>query len=279
MKQFFLTSCTFFLLLIFNSCKTEVAEVPNTNIDTIEKPISNQNEPITEESAPENPKLNNYKWLLISGNLGLYESTVMIDLKIQDGIVTGRYFYARHQKFLNLDGTIDKNGTIKLKESYKGKTTGYFNLSTQKSEWKGTWSAKKDFSDPQNFKGKIVEAIEEASYTPKFERFKNDHTISVYNSEIQDGEQYDVTDDLMVNRISPTMITFYYHVTGVNGHIGSIEGVAHKNDNGIWIFKGEDNCTLTLEISDKEAIIEEDQCQYYRGARAYFDNTMKRVKS
>ena len=219
-----------------------------------------------------------YKWVLISGVMGLYQSTVMIDLKISNGNVTGKYFYARHQKYLDLNGTVGKDGMIKLKESYKGKTTGFLNFTNIDGKIKGSWCAKEDFKDPQEFNGNEITTINDSDYAPKFERFAYEHTTVIYNGEDVEPDEIAVTDDLMVNYISPDLITFYYHVTGANGHIGSIEGLASKSKDGIWIFKGEDECILTLKIDAKKAYIDEDNCNYYRGFRAYFENTLDRVK-
>ena len=111
MRFLLLTSMSLiFSLFALNSCSS-----PGSSGIKIDAPIKGAIE--SENDNKKNIKTPS-SWHLIEGVMGLYASTVIMELNIGNSIVKGRYFYAKHQKYIDLNGTIDKSGEINLTETY-----------------------------------------------------------------------------------------------------------------------------------------------------------------
>lgn len=276
MKTSILTSIKLVICFaLLNSC--ELTDQQKQDVKTV---ISELPEPatkkISDEIAPKEEEEIESTWFLIQGVMGIYSSNIVMELNIADGEVRGRYFYARHQKYLTLNGTIDKSGEVQLTESYKGKPTGYLNF-VLADEIKGTWKATPDSDDIQKIEAAQITSISKENYKPTFSAYEYDHITSIYNGPDIPADDIDVTDRLTFNTLSDSLATFYYGITGANGHTGSIGGVATKIDN-MWVYKDGGECTLTIKFDGKHANINEEDCGYYRGARAYFEGTLDQVK-
>ncbi|MCH2231096.1 MAG: hypothetical protein MK105_12195 [Crocinitomicaceae bacterium] len=257
-----------FSLFALNSCSS-----PGSSGIKIDAPIKGAIE--SENDNKKNIKTPS-SWHLIEGVMGLYASTVIMELNIGNSIVKGRYFYAKHQKYIDLNGTIDKSGEINLTETYQGKKTGFINFVLE-DKIKGTWKATPDSRESQIFEGTKVTSLVKEEFKPVFSAFEYTHITRIYKGPNDEPDEYDVTGRLTFNTISNSMASFHLSVNGANGHSGSIEGIAHKAE-GIWTFYGENECKLTIQIVENKAIIDEDTCNYYHGNRAYFQGTLEQVK-
>ncbi len=265
-----LKSLSLLLLCLFAliACKTEIKpeEKPEDDIA-----------PIAEESVPpsslEEPE--EIIWGLYEGKLGLYESQVVLALEIQGEAVSGNYFYAKHQKTLSLEGTYDpSSGMVKATESYKGKTTGYLEFKLSHGEIEGRWMKQKDAQEKEDFTATLIDLSEE-DYSAKHGRYKDVHKITLFSGE--DDYEEEVTDVLTISEVGGGFFSFYYSVIGANAHIGSVEGFAkRKGDTGI--FRDLESCELTFTFSGNTVEVHETgDCQYYRGARAYFEGVLSKV--
>jgi hypothetical protein len=210
------------------------------------------------------------------GTLGLYEQQIVMELVITGEKVSGSYFYAKHQKLIQLDGTFDPaKQRVQATESYKGKTTGYLDFYVEKGELTGKWMKKAGAKDQEDFSARMV-SIAKEDYAPKFEEYDNPHEVMVYNGSEEGEEMMDANNVLKLTKIGKGYFTFYYSVVGANAHMGTVEGLG-ETQNGVGFFEGEEECRLEFKFGNKTVEVEEAQpCDYYRGARAYFDGKLTR---
>ena len=264
---------SFFALTIFiHSC----GETPEETVDKMEIVQQEVTEP-QEDVVSEEPAIQEETvWGVYEGNLGFYEQHVIMELSITGEKVTGNYFYAKHQKPLELKGIFNsETNTIIATESYRGKTTGYLEFTISKGEIDGKWMKKKDAKEQEVFKANLV-AIDKDEYTSVRNRYEETHEIMFYNGTDDDIE--DVTNVLTINKIGDKFFSFYYSVIGANVHVGNVEGFGEIRKDGIGVFSGEDDCILEFTFSKNKVEVHETNCQYYRGARAYFDGILTKVK-
>ncbi|MGB0915330.1 MAG: hypothetical protein ACPGVI_04615 [Crocinitomicaceae bacterium] len=276
MKRSILTSAfTLIGLFLISSCSS--SDTTDQSIETVVKELDEMNpQQIDKNEGLDAVEKIDSSWFLFEGRMGQYESNIVMELNIANGAVSGRYYYARHQKYLTLNGTIDKSGEVELTESYKGEKTGYLNF-VLTEDIKGTWKATPDSDDLQKFEANQITTVSKENYKPTFSAYEYDHITRIYNGPDLPSDDVDVTDRMTFNTISDSLAAFYYNVVGANGHLGSINGLA-KNIDGIWTFKDDGECTLTIKFDGKQANINEEDCGYYRGARAYFEGTLDQVK-
>lgn len=218
-------------------------------------------------------------WMVYEGTIGMYESHVVAYLHYDESnAVSGVYYYSKHQKPLTLSGRYDpKSGTYSLTETYKGKTTGGMTFRNFNGNLKGSWRKSANTAEEQPMQLSFIEQTRILEPQPRFERYENTHQIAIfYNG--NDDEEETVTDVLRVTVISPALRSFEYNVTGPNAHMGQASGLINMQNDSTGVFYGEDNCELTFRFRKKQVIVEEDNCSYYHGARAYLDNVLGRVK-
>lgn len=214
-------------------------------------------------------------WAVYTGNVGLYGKHIVLEIMVFGDSVKGSYFYTKHQKPITLTGTINEKNHIKAKESYKGKTTGYWEFTISKGDILGKWSKYPSMKEPEGLIAKLS-SIDQSNYHPDYSRYQWEHSVPFYNGESEDFEE--VTDVCTINWLDEKHFTFHYNVTRRNGHLGSVEGMAIINDKGVGIFNGEYDCELTFEFEKDNLNISESNCSYYHGANAYFDGTLVKVK-
>lgn len=223
-------------------------------------------------SPPEVPL--NENWLIYDGVIGDYYQHVVLTLTIRaENTVVGTYYYDKHQKMLDLIGTYNsETGEYELKESYKGKVTGYLTFKNINGNLSGKWRPKKSSSEVQQLELKLLSKKTGSIPTVEFSKYKNEHTVFIYTT---DGEEeMDVIDRLKIAKIDEEHYSFSYNVTGPNGHMGSADGIIKMENQTTGHFYGEDNCDLEFKFSKKVVEILEHDCQYYHGARAYLDNEL-----
>lgn len=219
-----------------------------------------------------------YEWNYYAGKVGQYYDEVVMQLAYDEGEVIGGYWYLKHGKKLTLNGTVaPKTGEITMEESYNGKTTGKFVLQKKGDMLTGSWYAPNS-KEPQEVELELVIKDKEEELELSFEKYQFKHTIWILGFDDEDEEE-EAIDEFMGVRIGDEQLLFSYEVTGSNAHMGFISGLARFTSKNKAVFKGEDDCELTIEFTDANTVsIQEDNCSYYRGMRAYFDGDLKKVR-
>lgn len=263
-------SALILLLSLVTSCTNEV-DTTLVQADS-QKEKSEVQDSITAEETPEE-----VIWGLYEGYLGIYEKHIVMELNISGDQVSGKYFYTKHQKSLDLKGNFNEaTNVMSLTESYKGKVTGYLEFKLSRGIIEGKWMKKKGATESESFKASLIN-LNKNEFNLTQNRYEDEHTVLIYNG--VDGEdEMEATDVLTINRIGKKYFSFYYSVVGGNAHLGSIEGFGTLDKAGNGLFKDEEACELKFTFSNNKAEVEETgDCQYYRGARAYFMGTLKKV--
>jgi hypothetical protein len=265
-----------FLFLI--SCAPKEEEVPG--IESMHGRVDSE---IVDLNADANEGSMEAWWVFYEGRVGTYEQQVVLELGITDSTVSGRYFYARHQKFLALEGTFDTlTKEIKLVESYRGKITGYINC-VQKPDGslEGSWS-KLEEGDKEPFSANPLELNLGGKRLMKvrFEKYTRAHDILVYNGISNEPAIEKVVDEIVVSHINDSYFSYHYSVIGGNAHLGSMDGIAKSNDTKTANYQSQKtDCMLQFSFKkDSISIIEDGNCSYYRGMRAHFGNTLGIIK-
>lgn len=258
----------FYLLLVIflASCSNEKA-APKKEDKTPDKEIRVEDTVIVEER-----KL----WDYYVGTVGLYGEEVVMQIASDKDGITGGYWYLKHGKKLTLSGNAaPKSGDWSLEESYKGKTTGKFEVRNTGNTLEGLWYAPNSNERQEVHLSRIIEETEE-ELDLNFEKYTYDHSIAIYYNGI-DGETEDVTDEFRCVKIGDGIL-FYFDVIGANAHTGSIGGWAKFSSDNVAKFQGEEGCVLTIEFKDdKTVFIDEEDCNYYRGMRALFYGELKKI--
>ncbi|MFT4600509.1 MAG: hypothetical protein ACI857_000683 [Arenicella sp.] len=216
-------------------------------------------------------------------NVGIYQepALMIIEEEVTDEIngdgdyaeVKGYYYYVKNQKNLDVEGGLDIiNGQYMLSESYKGKSSGYMQFSTN-DFGKDFWSVSKDDKDQQEFNfHKIEPKDEEArSFTIKKQKYVDKHQVQDMSLEEEVFEE--VEDKLAMVFIDDDKMIFDYSVVRGNFHTGGADGMAYKNTDGNYIFNGEEGCELTFVVGEDNVEVSENNCGYYHGARARLDGS------
>lgn len=214
------------------------------------------------------------------GKLGSYMPQVIMNLIFEGEAVSGSYYYSKHQKELELKGTINPlNNEIEMTESYRGETTGYFNCTFSDSKIMGVWSAKKNSPKKHEFKLSPLNINSEKLIKNKKEKFKKyifEHESAFYNPESKEWETYDTSDDININSIDQSTFDFYYAVNGMNGHSGSLSGVGKMRNDSVGYFSDKEGCELKFKFHQDTVHIEAAGCENYAGARAHFGGSLVR---
>lgn len=268
-----LRSMILFLALALIGCSENPENTaPTSNDEDSAETSADEAEkiPVVEETAAERI------WGVYSGKLGLYQQEVVMELIISGNQVSGSYFYAKHQKTLQLDGTYDKNTQkFLVTESYKGNPTGYMEFTLTKGDLVGSWMKKAGSKEKEDFHAALL-PIDEKNFKAVHSTYEYKHQMQVYNA-TEEADVEMVTDVLKVSQLGEGLFAFYYNVIGGTGHLGSMDGLGETRD-GISIFEVDD-CALQFDFSAKAAVVKETgDCQYYRGARVYFEGSLKKVR-
>lgn len=217
-------------------------------------------------------------WDYYGGAIGLYGEDVVVEISVNRGEISGGYWYLKHGKRLELTGEVaPKNNEWAISESYNGKVTGTFQLEERNDSLMGIWYAPGADSEAEEVVLKKLVSESKERIVPEFETYQFDHKIGIYNWETEDFDKEDATDEMKLTRIGEYVI-FSYDVIGSNAHIGFISGIAETINEKKAIFYGEDVCELTIIFENNSVNVEESDCSYYRGMRAYFGGTLERVK-
>jgi len=278
MNHLYTVSTFLFGLVLFYSCASSDAKEKDVTLnhsDDISESVA-----ITDSSANRTPVQSPIIWNVYQGNIGLYESHVVMEFAINGADVQGSYFYTKHQKTLTLKGNVDTlNNQIILEESYKGKTTGYIRFAMNNSELKGSWSKTKAFEEDENFSASKMNliGIRRNNFSTEFNRFEYLHEISFFNGE--EDELMETTDQLIINNINDQYISFHYDVTGKNAHLGNIEGIAKVDESGTWFYSDDEKCKLKFHLDDQSVRVEViGDCSTYGGYHAHFGGKLNKVK-
>ena len=246
-----------------------VAPTPGDKFSTEAGTSALEPNPEGEESSDERV------WGVYAGKLGLYGQEVAMELIITGNKVSGSYFYARHQKALQLDGTYNEaSQKLQVTESYKGKATGYMEFTLLKGELNGFWMKKAGSTEKEDFQASLL-PVDEKDYRVVHSVYENKHEMSFYNAE--DSEVEMVSDVLKVSQLGKGLFTFYYSVVGGTGHLGSLDGLG-ETQNGKSTFEL-DECELQFVFNSTTAEVHETgDCQAFRGARAYFEGSLNKIR-
>ena len=261
MKHFYLL-----LFLVFVSC-TENQQNDNEKASKEESSVQEE-----EENQPEEE----IKWDYYAGTVGLYGEEVVMQISVNKSDISGGYWYVKHGKKLTLSGqTVAKFDEWKFEESYNGKATGRFSVTNYGDSLIGQWFAPgKDEGQEVNLK-RIISDSEEIELS--FDTYTYSHVVPIFFGEEED-EEIEVVDEFKSSRIGDYLL-FSYEVTGTNAHTGHISGLAEMVNDNKAIFKGEMECELTIEFTDYKTVnVDETDCHYYRGMRAYFSGELKKVR-
>lgn len=272
MKNYFLLTLLCYSLL--TSCKSD----PNTEKLTDQTNTESADNTIIDEIQKDSADIQKKEWFLYEGMIGDYYQHVVFVYRIEGDSIYGQYYYSKHQKALKIIGKYDKKqNQYLIQESYKGKNTGFLQLSNINGKLKGTWKKSAKESESQQVILNFLDQKESVELPYKFvhETIKDPHQVYIYNGINEDTDTIEVVDELHLSKINSNYYSFAYSVTGGNGHIGSVNGIIKMKNDTIGIFRGEDECEMLFKILPNEIIIEENDCGYYHGAHAYFDNRLK----
>jgi len=264
------------IILFFAFAIASCSETPdNTSPTPSDEPSTETVSETTEANETSDENTEERVWGVYAGKLGLYEQEVAMELIITGNKVSGSYFYAKHQKALELNGTYDDSSQkFKVTESYKGKTTGYMEFTLLKGELNGYWMKRAGSKEKEDFQATLL-PVDEKDFKVVHSVYENEHEMSIYNAE--DSEVETVTDVLKVSQLGKGLFTFYYSVVGGTGHLGNIDGLG-ETQNGKSTFEL-DECALQFVFNSKGAEVHETgDCQDYRGARAYFEGSLKKIR-
>ncbi|GAB5417985.1 MAG: hypothetical protein Crog4KO_14380 [Crocinitomicaceae bacterium] len=268
MKRYYYT---FLLAFIFTSCQQEAPSIEK------EKSSEAPKEPTEFAQTTPTKKMEDLGvYDYFAGTIGLYGEDVLMEINQEELELTGRYWYLKHGKQIALEGVASaKSGEWQLKESVKNVVTGNMTLQWKDGKLTGQWYAPGRKSELQEVALEKVFTSENGPIQPNFETYKNTKTITIYNGETD--EEQEASDDIRLVRIGDHVL-FQYFVIGTNAHVGHINGLAKMQGKNKAVFSGEEGCQLSLNFENNAVtILEDEDCSYYRGMRAYFEGTLKKV--
>ena len=264
------------LFLLTTSCEEPVAD---PEIESMKGSVGTD---IADESSGRIGAEDTITWKFFGGEMGDYSMHIVMELGFAGEEVSGRYFYSKHQKFLGLTGTYDSlTNELKLRESYNGKVTGFIDASfSEEGSLEGTW-----YKDEESMEQPFSASEINLSIGPDeqmdiaFESYVKHHSIRIFNGIERAYDIKSVVDECFINQLDEGHISFSYSITGANGHLGSIQGIATYDKDDRAIFRDEElECELSFEFYQDSMVIREEQsCECCRGARAHFSNSL--VKS
>lgn len=268
----------FFFLLLIIACRP--ATSPDEGAE--EAPVTAASEATSPEvpsvlpaEATETPQSRYFY-----GQIDEFGPFVHLELTETEGAVSGRYFYAKHQKMLTLEGHLDTSGNYTLDEFHDGAMTGRWKFILDDNdalvgEWVSLPAASKLLplvaSPVPPASREAQQAVEFASYAHRFE-------TGMFNPTTQSNEVFEAVSLLKVGFLGAEGFLFWYDVIGVNGHTGNLEGFAYMTSADTAEFVEEEGCMLSFTFDwDKETVsITEKDCEAFRGARAFFQGELQK---
>ncbi len=238
---------------------------------------------IVDESSVVNEINEEYLWSAYEGRIGTYEQQVVLEIGILNDEVTGRYFYARHQNFLALEGSYDSlKQEFNLIETFRGKITGYIRCwLDEEGNLDGSWSKQED-GDSELFKAKrlTLGSGDQKRLDVDFLKYNHRHKIQIYSGMSNESDIEYVIDEMMISQLDETYFSFYYSIIGGNGHTGSIDGIGIMNTSDSADFIApHSGCILGFVFeADSLFIYEKEDCSFYRGMRAHFTNKLGKIE-
>ena len=230
-----------------------------------------------------NDTLPSISWTFYEGRLGGHRQHFVLELGISEtNRVSGRYFFSRQQEFHELNGIVDTlSDTLRLRETFQGKITGYFTLFNSDGNLQG-YRTDSEGNEVEKIAGREVKLTFEkrnrlAVIFKKFERKKK---VDVHENLSKQSKMEEAVDELMINSIDDKHFSFYYYVVGKSRHEGSIEGIATIVEKDYAIYQVPDNhCLISFRFyKDSISIEEENNCSSFRGDEASFTNTLTKVR-
>jgi hypothetical protein len=271
MKHLFLP---LIITLLVASCSSK-SEKKDNNPNTSDEVKDEQIVEITEEPAIDS------LWNYYAGSVGTYDSPIVMELSFNGTDVTGNYWYAKHKKRIHLKGKLDSTTQeVKLDEFVKGKITGHFTFKVEEDQIQGSWfspTATAD-SEKETFYCETMHTAAQKHMAPTFDQYEFVHKIDVFDPEIDDFKTEEVTDYCSITNIGNDRFILIYDILGHNYHMGSISGTGKYLTPKLGQFKGEEGCEISIKFFDNYIVVEEEQnCNYFKGLRAYFGGTLSKV--
>ena len=262
------------VIFFIMSCGSPGKTQPNT--EEVDK--SPENNTTVEDTETNITKAEESFWGLYEGEVGLYSQQVVMELSIKENTVTGSYFYAKHRKLLQLNGSIDgTTNKVKLEEKYKGKTTGYLEFIWDEDKINGSWS-KSPSSEKESLELSLL-PIKKQEYNPSYIAYEKTILIDEHGFDNHGNDsifQEPRTNYIYISQLNESTFCFHYHVFGRNFHMGTIEGIAYKENDSHYVFKDKLGCELQFTKSEKTIDVNESNCETHHGAFAYFDGTLNK---
>ncbi|MCH2225595.1 MAG: hypothetical protein MK066_12565 [Crocinitomicaceae bacterium] len=266
-----------FLTFLFAGCNTSEKQVPE--IESINGVVESD---ITAGNSELNSE-NTVIWSFYEATIGEYDQQIIIELATDGMNVSGRYFYAKHQRFLTLMGTFDTlNQYYHLTESYKGVPTGYLDFElTDDLCIQGNWMKDQDTSIARiPFMGKKLDLFlnNREQMNVRFAEFEREHDILNHSLNGNSPIKESVLDEFKISLIDQKHFAFYFHTISDHAHLGTLQGIATLVEKDYAIFNAtDDNCMLSFRFFEDSIVIEEEEnCSNYRGANAIYNSTVYR---
>ena len=262
------------IILIISSCTSNQPTPSNEAIPTSDS-LPQKNTPLQTPSTTTQDTEDKYQ--VYAGSFDDGYLHVVMRLAFTDTDVKGSYFYSKKGKEINLSGKKHPTKNIwEITETVKGKTTGFFKLEKDGNRLNGTWLAPNSTTDPLYLS---VEALD-ANYDPEFALsglYLNEHEIL----DVPEDEFVSATDELQINRIDDQYLSFFYTTLCTNYHTGQISGLAKFVAPDSAVFQSnipdEEVCILSFKFKGKDVnVTEGGDCSYYKGARAWFENSLSK---
>ncbi len=286
-KSIFKGNYRAFLLFLFtlSACSTDTTVQDSSEKREIHTDSINSMAYV-EDTIQESANLEPEFTTIHAARIGTYQELAILVLKWypldDNGIhpIDGHYFYAKHQKRLELEGYSEpRTRRIYLTESYKGKKTGYIEFTQDDFENESFWAPNKQSKDRQDFKCYDLDSGEplEMTVALNHEKYQDKHEVTGLG---EPGQYETVMNELLVTRINDEYLAFYISVIGDYAHLGTVQGVARiEGDQAIFDNRDKlnDGCELNFDLSEKNKIkVKEVDCRDFHGARVTFDGVFTR---
>ena len=268
------------------------AEKTNNENSSNQEAHDEVDEYVDEFEAEEKPELINEEDLsetnrtdVFSCYVGLYQQQCVMLLNysysdiVGDYNVEGFYYYAKHQKKINLSGTYDVGANFyQLTESYKGKTSGYFEFYTDENADQNFWSSDLSEGTKQELKCELLTSypasVEDISIQTN--KYATEHMVN-YDPLYEDPQT--ATDVLNTINIGEDYLAFYYYIISYSQNIGSVSGIAKMQGKSKAVWEDENGFTLNFSLYPDR--IEVESVNYeemtYGGFGVHFGGTYYRI--
>lgn len=217
-----------------------------------------------------------------TGELGIYDAWVGLDLHVTGGKITGTYIYAKYGEPLLLEGQWDpETDRWVMTETWEGKVTGHFSFEYQDDQLRGFWKSSSEADKVEEFVFVRVEdhpEVENQIQNSISEIYSWEHESWVYANNEQ-GEIYEkkftTKSWIRVTSVGQDHLLFFYRVWSSNGHRGTAEGMATRVADGFAAYEQSFGyipdtgpCRLTFEFTgDQVEVTVINDCGHMGGAR------------